>query len=158
MSEWMGRAGQAELDRRIGQRDDIEFILAMARHLSRSDRELIDYLFREGRTAADYARLSRRNIRTTQKRVNAILKRIYSPEFQYLLAHELVLPREYHATARRLFLEDQGLRATARLTGMTLHAVRRHRTEIAALLKAQTQAWKLPESSPARRRPAMGSL
>lgn len=158
MSQMMDRAGQADIDRRIGYREDVDFLLEMAKHLSHRDRSLIEYLYRDGRSAADYARLSRRNIRATQKRVKSLIKRIYSSEFQYVLAHEKVLPREYHATVRRLFLEDQGLRATARLTGMTLHAVRQQRTELAALLKAKATAWTLPESSPASRRPSLNHL
>ncbi|MEM1027282.1 MAG: hypothetical protein AAGJ38_04300 [Planctomycetota bacterium] len=147
MSAVVGRAKQADLDRRLEKRADADFVLAMAKHLSNRDRLLIEHLYREGRTAADFARLARRNVRTVQHRVKSILKRIYSPEFRYLLAHEDVLPRELRSTARRLFLEDQGLRGTARLTGLSLHAVRQHRIQIAALLEAKSHVWRLSDAA-----------
>lgn len=158
MPPLLDRVNQVDVERRLRQRLDVDFILAMAKHLSHRDRILIEHVYRDGRTAADFARLARRNVRTVQRRIKSIIKRIYSAEFQYLLAHEEVLPRDYRSTARRLFLEDQGLRATARLTGLSLHAVRLHRIQIAALLEAKTQAWRLPDTSPARRVPSLNHL
>lgn len=158
MTAAVHRAQARDARRRIDQRGEAEFILAMAPHLADRDRVLIEYLYRDGHSAADYARLVRRNARAVQKRVNALLDRIYSREFAFLLVCPDALAPEHRATARRLFVEGRGLRETARLTRRSLHTVRQHRLEIAALLRARlaetpsrppaTHAAPSPESAP----------
>lgn len=144
--------------RRIQRRRDAEFILKMAAHLPLNDRVMVELVYRDGRSAAEVARLSRRHVRTVQSRTRAAVKRIYSRDFQFLIAHEALLPRELQASARRLVLEGRGLRGTARLTGLSLHTVRRHRLQINALLRAHAHIWQPPAGSPARHRPCLSFL
>ncbi|MEM7626617.1 MAG: hypothetical protein AAF333_13560 [Planctomycetota bacterium] len=141
MEHRVERASRSCVDRRMSRRDEADFVLSMAGHLSRRDQVLIDYIYGQGKSVADYARLVRCNFRTAQQRIQSIIKRIYSKNFQYLIAHEPLLPREYRAVARRLILEGRGLRNTARLTGRSLHQVRRQHLELLVLLEAQSRAW-----------------
>ncbi|MEM9418953.1 MAG: hypothetical protein AAGA25_07895 [Planctomycetota bacterium] len=134
------RARQADTDRRVGRRRDVEYVLAMAAHFTHADRVLLEYLYRDGHSAVDYARLTRRSVRSVQRRVKALLQRIYSPEFRWLVVHGQTLPAPLRPVARRLILEGRALRETARLTGRSLHTVRQQRLELAVLLKTHASA------------------
>lgn len=153
MQAGLQRVTASDAGRRIDRRRHHEFILDMASHLTRGDRMMIELIYRDGRSAAEVACLSRRHVRTVQSRSKAVVKRIYSRDFQYLVAHESLLPRDLQASARRLILEGRGLRGTARLTGHSLHVVRRHQIQIKALLRVHADAWSPPSDSPARQRP-----
>ena len=89
-----------------------------------------------------------------QCRVKKLLKRAYSREFQYTAEHLDLLPRPLQACARRLVLEGRDLRSTARLTHLTLHAVRQRQTRVNAILEAQTQ-FRPPRPHSAARPPAL---
>ena len=135
--------------RRLGKRQEVDFILEMSAHLARRDRVLIEQVYRHGQPVSDTARLARVNIRTMQKQLSGTVKRMYSREFQYILAHESVLPRRIRAVARRMVLEGCGLRETARLTGYSLHHVRQQHVQITAILASHTPVWSPPAGSPA---------
>jgi len=137
MQQRVERTGQDGIDRRVKRRDEAEFVLSVSSHLATRDQALVEFIYGQGHSAVDYARLVRCSTRTAQQRIRNILERISSTKFRYLLAHENELPREYRAVARRLILEGHGLRTTARLTGRSLHQVRQQRLELLAILDTQ---------------------
>lgn len=149
MSGRVERVGAEVVAGRADRRRQAEWVLSMAEHLKPTDRVLIEQVYRDGRSATDVARLFRRNVRSTQYKLHAIVIRIQSDDFQRLLLHEDLLPREVQATARRLILEGRGLRATARLTGLSLHRVRQQHTRIRSLLQAHAQRDTAIPPSPA---------
>ncbi|MEM9881706.1 MAG: hypothetical protein AAF800_02165 [Planctomycetota bacterium] len=128
------QAGDDEARRHQIRREEAERILALAEHLSRGDRLLVERVLGEGVAVTDLARMQRRSPRTLQKRLQNCLKRMNSRKYRYVVVHGDLLPRSLQAVARRLVLEGRGLRDTARLTGRSLHAVRQERTRLLALL------------------------
>ncbi|MEM8739279.1 MAG: hypothetical protein AAGG38_12520 [Planctomycetota bacterium] len=126
------RVAQARLD----LRDEAESILAMSTHLDRAERILVEQVYRDGLAVTDIARLYRVNPRTMQNRLKKAIKRIASPEFQYVLTHGELLPRELRAPARRFYLQGLGLRRTAELTQQSLHTVRQQRLRLDTHLDA----------------------
>lgn len=154
MQDRLERAADTVTRGRRLRREQAEFVLAMSRHLAPRDRLLIEHVYRDGRSAADYARLSRCSVRSVQQRLQNLIKRMHSQHFQYFLAHESVFPRRYRSVARRMVIEGRGLRHTARLTGLSLHRVRHHHAQLLAILDTQSLAWSPPPDSPARRPPA----
>ncbi|MEM6457883.1 MAG: hypothetical protein AAF710_00665 [Planctomycetota bacterium] len=146
MSTPWERAGDEQADRCVQRRDEAERVLALAEHLSRPDRLLVQRVLGDGMTVADFARLQRRSPRTLQSRLRGCIRRINSREYRYVVGHRDLLPRSLRAVARRLVLEGRGLRDTARLTGRSLHAVRQERARLAVLLEERLR--RANENSP----------
>ncbi|MEM1108249.1 MAG: hypothetical protein AAGH99_06120 [Planctomycetota bacterium] len=119
-----------DVGRRMDRREDAAFILAMAPHLDREEQMLIEHVFRDGLSAADYARVSGQAPRKAQRRIRLVIQRIYSPEFGFVLNYRELLPYRLRRAARLLFLEGCGLRGTAERMGVSLHTVRGLRLEI----------------------------
>ncbi len=128
------RAETAALLRRLDRRARVEHLLELARHLAGPERALVEAVYRDGQSVADYARRHRLTTRTAQHRLRTILMRLNSREFQSLVNRLPSFPRPLRAPARRLVLEGRGLRHTARLTGQSLHTVRRQHLQIQTLL------------------------
>lgn len=128
-----------DVGRRLDRREDAAFILAMAPHLDREEQMLIEHVFRDGLSAADYARVAGQTPRKSQRRIHQVIQRIYSPEFGFVLNYRDLLPYRLRRAARLLFLEGCGLRGTAERMGVSLHAVRGLRLEIIARCRVHTE-------------------
>lgn len=138
------RVSAAAVQRRLGQRQQAEFVLAMAEYLPDEERLLIEQVYRDGRPVSELARMSRRSPRQLQRQVRNAVNRLSQRDFQYVVTHEALLPREMRAVARRRCLENRSLRETARVTGQSLHQVRQLDQRLQAHLQAHAQ---LPAAS-----------
>ena len=129
------RADGASLQRKLALRDEADRILALAVHLRRRERALVEHVYNHGRSIADLARVSGVPRRTLQHRQQRALRRLNSRTFRYVAVHLDTLPRPLQGIARCAVLEGRSLRDTARKTGRTLHDVRQSSIRLHALLE-----------------------
>lgn len=73
MEQRVERAGRSAAERRMGRRDEADFVLSMSGHLASRDQVLVEYIYGQGKSAADYARLVRCSVRTAQQRIRRSL-------------------------------------------------------------------------------------
>ena len=116
----------AQARRRALSRSTSDRVLALAEHLAPGDRELVEQVYRHGQALARVARATGTSPHRLNRRLSRILQRMRDPRFHFVLARGALMPREVQAVARRVVVEGRSLRATARLTGLSLHRVRQH--------------------------------
>ncbi len=119
--------------RRAAHRDRVEQLLDDAGHFTRTDRVLIEQVYRHHVTYKEVAVLLGMSVRAVQVRLNALLNRTRQPLFRFVVDRHELLPRELRAVSRRAVLEGRSLRETARLTGLSLHHVRQRRQALRVL-------------------------
>jgi len=119
--------------RRRHARSMIERLVEMAGALPKSDRVLIETLYRDGRSASELAAIRGEDARAIRRRVRRLVRRVLSPEFRFVAMHKHEWPRTRRAVAEICVIEGRSLRDAAASLGTSLHAVRRHRDTIAAL-------------------------
>jgi DNA-directed RNA polymerase specialized sigma24 family protein len=125
MTRFPERAHQADAQRRLGRRRESDRLVELAAFLAPPDRTLIESIYRDGRTISDLARMMAVPRRTLQSRVDALLRRLNDPLFQFVARKGELLPRSCRAVARRVICEGQSQREAARTSRLTLHAVRK---------------------------------
>lgn len=117
-------ASAADADRRLHRRRQSDRLVELAAALAPPDRTLVESVYRDGRTIQDLARLMAVPRRTLQARVDALLRRINDPLYQFVATKSELLPRECRTVARRVICEGQSQRDAARATRLSLHTVR----------------------------------
>ena len=115
----------ARRGRHVG-RHHAETILSLAQHLTQEDRLLIEQVYRHGVPAAHLAKLAGTPSRVMHRRIASLVRRMRDPLFRYVAGHLELLPQDTRATARRVVLQGQSLRQSAKQTGLSLHHTRKH--------------------------------
>lgn len=118
-------ASADDAQRRLDQRRESDRLVDLATALAPPDRTLIEAIYRDGRTVRDLARLMGLPRRTLQARVEALMRRLNDPLYQFVATKGELLPRDCRCVARRVVCEGQSQREAARATRLSLHAVRK---------------------------------
>jgi len=131
-------AHAADLRRRRG-RDLSDLLLTRAAHLPAADRTLIQAIYADSVPAKDVAKLQSRSPRAVRRRARALVQRMLSPRFEFVLRHR----DQWTPTRRRIatacILEGRTMRDAAASLRVSLHMVRRHMDAITALAEADAQ-------------------
>ena len=112
--------------RRLLQRDYAERLLERAVHLEKTDRLLIEQVYRHGMSITDAACMSGEEPRKVQRRIAKLLKRMDSDKFVFVLGHWELLPQSIHKTVELVVLQGHSFRRAARLSRLSLYQVRQH--------------------------------
>jgi len=118
-------AAQPDARRRLERRRESDRLVELAAALAPPDRTLVEAVYRDGRSIGDLARLMKLPRRTLHSRVDALLRRLNDPLFQFVATKGELLPKPCQAVARRVICEGQSQREAARSSRLTLHAVRK---------------------------------
>lgn len=124
---------------------NVERVLLLASHLPETQRALLEAIYRDGMTPLAIARLSGTTSRAVRRRASLIIARITSPAYAVAVTHACGWPALRAGVARRCVVEGMGVRATARMLGVSVHAVRGELLRIRAIADAMTLGAKLPE-------------
>lgn len=133
-TERLAELEAAEREVHAARRRDRERLLHLASYLPPSDRWLIEQVYGRGVPLSALARAEahganrglRYRRRRLARRLTALVRRLRRPAFQLVAIRPELLPRETRAVARHAVLHGRSLRDTARITGISLHRVRRH--------------------------------
>lgn len=105
----------------------------LAIYLPRDEGTLITWIYAEGRTRAELAALLKVSRRRLGERVERIVRRMRTPEFALAALHVEHWTGEMRTVAVRCVLGGESSAKVAREMGVSVHAVRRRRAEIAAM-------------------------
>lgn len=129
----------ADLRRRLG-REEVETVLALAEHLGPEERSLLRMVFDGGVPVGEVARVRGCPARTLRREVRALVKRVTDPRFVFVLSSREVWGANRRKVASACVVQGLTLRETASVTGLSLHAVRRHMGAIEALFESRGAA------------------
>jgi DNA-directed RNA polymerase specialized sigma24 family protein len=101
-----------------------EQLLEHADELDRHDRALLRGVYQLGMTITELADVVGRQPRTVRHRVLRLVRRILSPEFQYVLRHRRSWPASRRAIAERVILQGRTQREVAEEFSVSVHRVR----------------------------------
>ncbi len=109
----------------FGRREAAEVILGRAEFLDEVDRVLLEQVLDKGVLMRQIALLSGKSVRSVQKRVEVLSKRLIDPGVVYVIRHHGRWTRAMGKVALNVWVRKRTLRETARVMGMSLHQVRR---------------------------------
>lgn len=118
------------------RRDQAEQLVSLASHLPPADKALIEQIYDRGLSASELARATGRCPRTLQRRAQAAMQRINTPEYRFLAQHGDQLSTDARRTARHVIFAGQSYRAAAHATDQTIHRVRQHLLTLRTLAHA----------------------
>jgi len=121
------------------QRGQVEKVLARAQHLDKSDRVLLEQVLDKGLRASDLAIVSGVSVRTMQRRVQRLCRRLTDPQVIYVLRHHEQWERQTARIAMAVWVRGWTLRETAKRLGTTLHHVRQNVNAANALIDMGTR-------------------
>lgn len=99
------------------------------------DRALVHALLRQGLSPKEIAELRSIPASTMYKRLKALVNRLNSPRFEFVLRHRDAWTPTRRRVATACVLEGRTLRGTATHLGVTLYTVRREMDAISALIQ-----------------------
>lgn len=115
--------------------DHAETLAARAEWCLPEDRALIHALLRQGLSPKEIAELRSIPPSTMHNQIKAILNRLNSPRFVFVLRHQDAWTPTRRRIATACVLEGRTLRGAASHLGVTLYAVRREMDAIKSLLE-----------------------
>lgn len=116
-------------------RDWAERLVDRSAHLPSRDRVLIEQVYGNGVSMTDVARLTGEPARRVQRRVSALVRRVESPLYKFMIVHGESLDQPIRRTAQCVVFEGMSLRAAARVCGVSLHRVRQRIQFVRALAR-----------------------
>ncbi len=125
--------------RRRRKAEQIDQVLARSDSLPESDRLLLHAVFRDGRTAVELGALTGRSARLIRRRVKALVRRVASAPYVFVLRHMGVWTTQRRRVATACVIHGLSQRRAARELNLSLHTVRRQCGAIRALFDAPAQ-------------------
>lgn len=142
VGDWRGNqvgnfdpAAVSDLRRKLESRA-ADRLLARAEALPAGERVLLRSIYADGKSAAELATLMGCTPKKARARVRAIVSRVMSPMFGFVVAHGAGWPESRRRVGVACFLQGQSQRDAARALKTSLHAVRRHCQTIQVLAQA----------------------
>ena len=123
---------------RQSKRAQIDELRALAEHLPKDDRLLIEQVLDGHMPISHLARMYQQPPRYLQRRAQSILKRLSNKYFRFVALQINTLPHEVRSTARHVILNGQSMRKTAQTSGLTLHRIRNHMNTVHATARLFT--------------------
>lgn len=123
-------------DRRRRQRGEwVDQVLDRSRWLPASERALLETVYRDGRSAADVARLAQAHPTSVCRRIRRAVRRALDPRLAFVIAHRQGWSPLRRQVAEAAFVEGLSIRATAARVGVSYHTARRQREAVEALYR-----------------------
>lgn len=105
-------------------------IAELGAHLPAPDAALIEAVFAHGLTVQRAAGLMNLDPRTVRRRIRQLITRIRSPAFAFVVVQRDNFSPERATVARACIIEGRSLRVAAIQLGISIHAVRLHKSAI----------------------------
>lgn len=122
--------------RRRKRREQVERLLERAAWLPAGERELVETVYRDGRSVAELARAAGTDPRRLSRRLRQAVRRMLSDEFAYVARHRERWPASRRRVATATCLHGLSMREASETLGMSLHTVRRHHQAVRTLVEA----------------------
>lgn len=136
---WRPEAFQLSDLRRRQESGTVDWLLLRAEWLPRADRDLVEAVYREGKSAAEIARLGglgTASVASVRNRIRQVVNRLCSDRLPFVVERSPSWSPTRRRIARRCVVEGLSMRATSDLLGISLHTVRRHLGAIEVLYRA----------------------
>lgn len=114
----------------------VDQILNRAEWLPAADRVLVEAVFRDGRSAAELARLTGDEPRTVRRRIKRTVERALSARLAFVVAQRASWAPTRRRVAEAIVVQGNSMREASRRLGLSYHTVRRHADAIDALYRA----------------------
>lgn len=125
--------------RRKFESSAIDLLLARAEALPAPDLALLRAIYADNRSASEIASLVHDDPRKLRVRVRALTKRIMTPIYAFVVAHNHTWPESRRRVGIACFIQGHSQRDAAVALHTSLHAVRRHCQAIQDLFAAHTR-------------------
>lgn len=126
-------------DALVQARARVEMVMHRAESLAPEDRELLRVLVAEGKSSRETAVLLGMPVRRLRRRTSALVSRVLSPAFVYVLRHRGSMPSTWRRVADACFLRGCTVKEASAELGMSEYSVRRHRVAIQALIDQEAR-------------------
>lgn len=124
-------------DRRVVRRKHgADVIRERCEFLPPEEAALLRSVYVLGQTTIEVARLTGRPVHQVRSRVRALVRRISTPEFGFVVRARRVWPPTRRQVAEACFLRGLSTKAVAVELKLSPHQVRRHREAVSALFEA----------------------
>jgi len=101
------------------------------------ERALIDAMYRQGLTASHIAQLRGSPVRVIRRRIRAVIARITSPRFVFVLRNRDHWPPTRRRVATACILQGRSFRDASEQLSVSFHTVRRQMDAINAMFEAE---------------------
>jgi hypothetical protein len=115
----------------------IEAILSRCHALPDQEQALIRAVYLGQQSATDLAKLRGQRPRSLRRRINVILRRLHSPEFDFVVRHRARWPKLRQRIATALYVSGLPASKVAAQLAIEYYQVRRERDAIRAMIEAQ---------------------
>ena len=124
-------------DQRVGRRKHgADVIRERCEFLPAEEAALLRSVYVLGQTAIEVSRLTGRPAHQVRARVRALVRRISTPEFEFVVRARRVWTPVRRQVAEACFLRGLSTKAVATELKLSPHQVRRHREAVSALFEA----------------------
>ncbi len=123
--------------RRRRTREMAEVLVGRAEWLGDEDRAIVSAVYQDGISAKDLANIRGQSPRCVRRRIHALVQRITSDEFAFVLRARDQWPPTRRRVATACVLRGMSLREAGDKLGLSLHAVRKHMDAVRALHSAE---------------------
>ncbi len=113
-------------DNRFEQRDVTDRLLRRANYLKQEDRILLRNIYEHGLTQLEIASLMGLHPQTVSRRARRLCKHVNSQIFSFVLINRSNWSAERRRVAELYFLQKYPIRETVRMSGVSMHHVRKH--------------------------------
>ncbi|MFT5423459.1 MAG: DNA-directed RNA polymerase specialized sigma24 family protein [Phycisphaerales bacterium] len=143
---WRPETVQLSDLRRRQESGAVDWLLLRAQWLPTADRELVEAVYREGKSAAEIARLGDASVGVVRNRIKQIVDRLCSDRLPFVVERSPSWSPTRRRVARQCVIEGHSMRAASERLGVSLHTVRRHLGAIDELY----HAWLADQPRPKR--------
>ncbi len=131
--ERVAAATERDQRRRINLRERVERRLALAEHLPKADRLLLQQVLEKGLPVAQLARLMGRRPQQLRRRIRKLIRHMEQPIYRFMILHADLLSPDTRRTAELVVFGVRSLRQAADELNLSLHQVREHMITVRAI-------------------------
>lgn len=150
---WRPETVQLSDLRRRQETGAVDWLLLRAEWLPQADRDLVEAVYREGKTAAEIARLGglgAASVGSVRNRIRQVVNRLCSDRLPFVVERSPSWSPTRRRIAQRCVIEGHSMREASDRLGVSLHNVRRHMGAIEELYRAWLDDQRLPEHAAER--------
>ena len=133
---WRPETVQLSDLRRRQESGAVDWLLLRAQWLPRADRELVESVYREGKSAAEIARLGSDSVGVVRNRIKQVVSRLCSDRLPFVVERSPSWSPTRRRVARQCVIEGHSMRVASERLGVSLHTVRRHMGAVDELYRA----------------------
>ncbi len=139
-ADWLDHASTTIDLRKSRDSKHMDTIARRAEYLERDERECVLAMFRDGKSAADIARLRNQPPRAVRKTIRRAVARLNDPSFMFVVRAAPSWSPTRRRVAHAIFRAGRSIRQAAHELNLSVHEVRRHRDAVLALVAQDRRA------------------